>query len=447
MGALRAGYEVASGLTLVRRLGAGGMGTVWLAQSDKLKTEVVVKFLSESLTTDPDACARFSREVVATARVRSPHVVQLLDHGITESGVPFIVMELLEGQDLAKTLRQRKRLGPDEVYHIIEGVSAALTRAHALGIVHRDIKPANIFLCAAPRRPFVKLVDFGIARRLEDETITATDALIGTPTYMSPEQLSSSAVDHRTDLWALGVLTYHTLTGAPPFAGGHIAAIAHAIISEPRPKIRRLRPDLPLELDEWLERALANNADDRFQSASELADALARALGDFAVSTTKKMDARPRRSSAPPPSARSPAVVIQPTPSGPMLHPAESSPRFDTEGATLDPSSLTRPPHRSSSSRAKWTLVAVVVSALGLIGGAFRIGYGLRAPAQRAAPEESTTPSNATAPSTNVEGEPRIDAALASSDSVDAGARPASSRPTRSTKRSPRADIPDDIGF
>ena len=221
------------------------MGTVWVAHHAKLQCDVVVKFLSESLTSDAEACARFSREVIATVQVRSPHVVQTLDHGVTEGGVPYIVMELLEGQDLAKVLRARQYLRPDEVQHIIEGVAAALSKAHERGIVHRDIKPANVFMCNGNPRPFIKLVDFGIAKRLEDETMTATNALLGTPAYMSPEQLGGvHEIDHRTDLWALAVLAFHCLTGAPPFRGGHVANIAHSILNEPTPRATARRPAL-----------------------------------------------------------------------------------------------------------------------------------------------------------------------------------------------------------
>ena len=403
MGALKPGYDVTSDIALVRRLGAGGMGTVWLARHRKLQSEVVVKFLSESLTSDEDACARFSREVVATIQVRSPHVVQTLDHGVTEGGVPYIVMELLEGQDLAKVLRARGYLRPDEVQHIVGGVAAALSKAHERGIVHRDIKPANVFMCSASPRPFVKLVDFGIAKRLEDETMTATNALLGTPAYMSPEQMGGlGAVDHRSDLWALGVLAFHCLTGAVPFRGAHIANIAHAILNESTPRATQIRPDLPPAVDAWIERALAREPGDRFASAQEMAETLAMALGDLAHLTTSRLlqvgsgsnlglapqppaEVGLRPASHPfakPSTGRNLTGPVRPPLSGPMLMPSPSSPpsgpmAFDGVGATLGPSAITHSPYLSSP-RFKWWVMGAAAAAVVLIGGAFRVGYGLR---------------------------------------------------------------------
>lgn len=395
MGALKPGYQVTNELVLVRRLGAGGMGTVWIANHTKLQTEVVIKFLSEQLTSDQDACERFSREVAATLQVRSPHVVQTLDHGITESGVPYIVMELLEGSDLAKVMRQRKTLRPDEVMHIVEGVASALTKAHDRGIVHRDIKPANIFLCAATPRPFVKLVDFGIAKRLEDESMTATNALLGTPAYMSPEQMGGTRpVDHRTDLWALGVLVYHALTGNPPFRGAHIANIAHAILQEPTPKLTPLRPELPPAIDAWLEKALAREPEYRFQNARDLADSLALALGDFAYSTTRRMqtglgvqvaigpNGAPMvltpGTAAPVASLPQETLPLAQSGSNPALMMPPGTPTsIDGVGQTLGPSAITYNPY-GAGSRLKYWVFGMAAMGVLLIGMAFRVGYGLR---------------------------------------------------------------------
>jgi len=356
------------------------MGTVWVAEHAKLQSEVVVKFLSESLTSDAEACERFSREVVATVQVRSPHVVQTLDHGVTEGGIPYIVMELLEGHDLGKVLRVRKFLRPDEVQHIIEGVAAALAKAHERGIVHRDIKPANVFLCNGSPRPFVKLVDFGIAKRLEDETMTATNALLGTPAYMSPEQMGGTReIDHRSDLWALAVLTFHCLTGAPPFRGAHVAGIAHAIFNEATPRVTAQRPELPLAIDAWMERALARKPEERFSSAREMADTLALALGDLAYLTTNRLLQVGGNPFAPP------ARPSQPTPTGAMLAPTPSVGGFDGVGATLGPSAITHSPY-TASPRLKWWVMGSAALAVVLIGGAFRVGYNLRHEAPPAFP-------------------------------------------------------------
>ena len=403
MGALKPGYPVTSELTLLRRLGAGGMGSVWVARHAKLGADVVIKFLSEALAADEDACERFQREVTATAQVRSPHVVQMIDHGITESGVPYLVMEQLEGNDLAKTMRTGGALRADEVQHIIDGLANALTKAHERGIVHRDIKPANIFMCQAEPRPFIKLVDFGIAKRLEDESMTATNALLGTPAYMSPEQMSGqSAVDHRSDLWALGVLAYHTLTGKPPFRGAHIAHIAHAIFHEGTPRVTSVRPDLPPDVDYWMEKALSLDPKNRFQNARELADALAQAFGERAYLTTKQLHAAqvgptphvvppvaptPRSSGAPRVRVESGGIVIQQTPSGAVVHTpgstAHLSPSslagtnlvngYEGEGATFGPSAITHSPY-TSSPRLKWWVMGTAALGVVLAFVAFRVG-------------------------------------------------------------------------
>ena len=285
MGPLEPGYQVTSELVLLRRLGEGGMGTVWLARHAKLGIEVVVKVLSDHLVSRPEARERFLREITSTIQVRGPHVVQTLDHGVTESGVPYIVIELLEGQDLSQVIRERGALPASEVQHIVEGVASALTTAHEKGVIHRDIKASNVFLCTANPRPFVKLVDFGIAKRLDDETMTSTNAALGTPSYMSPEQWSGAAVDHRTDLWSLGVLTYFALTGTHPFRGANLANIVSAIALERTPTITAYKSDLPVALDAWLEHALARDPDKRFSSAREMADALAAALGSSTMAS------------------------------------------------------------------------------------------------------------------------------------------------------------------
>ena len=398
------------------------MGTVWIAHHQRLGVEVVVKFLSEQLAANAEACERFSREARATLRVRSPHVVQMLDHGFTDRGIPFIVMELLEGNDLARTLRDQGSLRPDEVQHVVDGLAAALSKAHERRIVHRDIKPANVFMCAASPRPFIKLVDFGISKRLEDDSMTANHAVLGTPAYMSPEQvLADGDIDHRADLWSLGVITYHMLAGEPPFRGGHVANIAQAILKGPRPKITPFRSDLPAAMDAWMERALAVDPDHRFQSAQEMAEALAVAFGDLAYAGTRSSSSGRNRSSASPsgeaPAAgrnvlgpatepllrvapdisRPPPMTIQTpgnglAPSGfvtPPPMPPPYAPSIDSLGHSYGPAVLSYPPHEPAS-RLKWWVMGTTAVFVVLIGVAFRVGYGLRQTVPPAAAAVST---------------------------------------------------------
>jgi serine/threonine-protein kinase len=269
-------------LRLVRKLGAGGMGAVWLADHLALSTQVVVKFVSEKLAWSSEAMARFSREASAASQVKSPHVVQMLDHGVTETGLPYIVMELLEGHDLADHLTPAG-LPPREVVPIITQLGRALTRAHERGIVHRDIKPSNVFLCEmGGGELFVKLLDFGVAKQ-ESATKpgeeTRTGALVGSPYYMSPEQLmGDKSVDYRSDLWSLGVLAFEALTGTRPFLGETVGALTMQVHAPALPRPTQRNPALPHAIDAWFEKACAREPGARFQSAKELADSLATAL-------------------------------------------------------------------------------------------------------------------------------------------------------------------------
>lgn len=279
MGALAPGLKVTPDLRLIRRLGHGGMGSVWVAQHARLEAEVVVKFLLDAHLGDEGIRARFLREVSAAAQVRSPHVVQTLDHGITEDGVPFIVLELLEGEDLLQVLNARERLHLDEAALVIESLASALTKAHERGIVHRDIKPANVFLCSGGKNWHVKLVDFGIAKRVDDPNLSMSGEMVGTPTYMSPEQFEGKRdVDHRSDIWALGALAYHLLVGKPPFRGESVAQVALKVFQGQFIPPSVVRPELPVGLDPWFARACAQLPADRFQSARDLADAFTAAL-------------------------------------------------------------------------------------------------------------------------------------------------------------------------
>ncbi len=274
---------VTSSVRLVRPLGEGGMGSVWVAYHEALRTEVVVKFISSDLKNSKEATERFSREAAAASQVKSPHVVQTFDHGISNDGVPYIVMELLEGRDLGAHLDVHGRCPPELVLEIVVQLSRALDKAHARGIVHRDIKPGNIFLCDTGGEVFVKLLDFGIAKGVDVPRIdsaTKTGAMIGSPFYMSPEQiLGSKDVDHRSDLWSVGVVAFEALTGKKPFDAETMGGLAIRIHSEPLPLPSKSNHALPPAVDAWFMRACARNVAERFGSAKEMAEALARALG------------------------------------------------------------------------------------------------------------------------------------------------------------------------
>jgi serine/threonine protein kinase len=262
---------------LERMLGQGGMGSVWQAEHLGLRAPVAVKLMDPLVTQNADALARFHREAHAAAMIRSPHVVQVLDHGVDEAThTPFIVMELLEGETLGECLMREQMLSPARTAAILGDVCRALARAHQAGIIHRDLKPDNIFLVSDDRE-YAKVVDFGVAKSRPYSVGaggTRTGALIGTPYYMSPEQISGSKqIDGRSDLWSVAVIACECITGRRPFQEETIGGLALAICTRPVPRALELGPVNP-SFDRWLARALNRNPAERFQTARELADSL-----------------------------------------------------------------------------------------------------------------------------------------------------------------------------
>ncbi len=277
---------VASGHILAHKyrlevlIGRGGMGSVWRAEHLGLNAPVAVKLLDaggSALT--PELLQRFYREARAAANIRSPHVVQILDHGVDELlGVPFIVMELMEGETLAQRLARAGRLDLADVAHVLTHVARALARAHEAGIVHRDLKPDNVFLVRNEDEVVAKVLDFGIAKAqahaLDKEGATRTGAVMGTAYYMSPEQISGTRdVDLSTDLWAFGVVACECLTGRRPFDAETIGGLALKICAEPVPAPSSLGP-VPSGFDQWFFRIVNRDPTRRFTSAREAADAL-----------------------------------------------------------------------------------------------------------------------------------------------------------------------------
>lgn len=276
---LSPGAVVSDKLRLEALLGQGGMGSVWLARHLALDTEVAVKFIRpERAAADPRLRQRFAREAKAAARITCPHVVQITDYGVAED-TPYIVMERLRGTSLGQRL-ERAALSFEGVRSLVKQVASALSSAHRLGIVHRDIKPQNIFLLEGEALR-VKVLDFGVAKVVTEDSqvpdgtgLTETGTVIGSPPYMSPEQLEGrSDVDHRADLWSLGIVTYQAVTGQLPFTGGSFVAVGAAVLRGVYVPARELRPGLPPAVDHWLAKALALPPDDRFVSAEEMAEA------------------------------------------------------------------------------------------------------------------------------------------------------------------------------
>jgi eukaryotic-like serine/threonine-protein kinase len=276
------GQRISDTVCLKRQIGEGGMASIWLAEDSSLGRDVAVKFLSPTLCNRDEAHERFHQEAGAIALIESPHVPKVYCEGTLPDGTPFIVMELLEGEDLEVYLTAHGPLSLSQTVLLLSQLASAVSAAHAVGIVHRDIKPENIFLTGPfsrkdHARVVTKLLDFGIAKVGLDDLrgMTKPGAILGTPSYMSPEQLlSSSSVDEKSDLWSLGVVAYLALTGRLPFSGESFGAVCVAIHSGTFPLVSVLRPELPMALDAWFQRALHPSPAARFRTARDLADAL-----------------------------------------------------------------------------------------------------------------------------------------------------------------------------
>ncbi len=252
------------------------MGSVWVGRHLGLDVPIAIKFMSLALDAQT-ARARFDREARALASLRSPHVVQVLDCG-SAGDAPFIVMELLEGEDLGQRLARASRLELSEVSDLVTQLAKGLELAHDAGIVHRDLKPSNVFLARVGNDEIVKILDFGVAKetRLDaPDTETTTGTVVGSPSYMSPEQARGGRIDKRSDLWSLAVVIFQALTGQRPFAGPSLGDVLVRICTDPLPIATKLAPGLPPAIDVFFERALCRSPDGRFPDAGSLARALA----------------------------------------------------------------------------------------------------------------------------------------------------------------------------
>ncbi|GBD32048.1 MAG: hypothetical protein KatS3mg081_2236 [Gemmatimonadales bacterium] len=296
-------------------IGRGGMGVVFSARDLKLKRRVAIKVLPPELAFRAEIRTRFLREAETAARLSHPHIVPI--HAVGEADdLVYFVMAYVDGESLAARLRRRKRLPPEEVRRIMKETADALGIAHAMGVIHRDIKPDNILLEGTRRR--VVVTDFGIAKALSEGgagTLTGTGVVIGTPSYMSPEQAAGERdIDARSDIYSLGLVGYEMLAGEPPFQAATVPGILMKQISEPAPDIKKVRPDCPDDLAYAIMRCLEKKPEDRWPTA----DALRRAL--------ESRSAVPVRRAAPSSLGRSPK------PSGPPAESPSKLPEAQTPG-------------------------------------------------------------------------------------------------------------------
>ncbi len=278
--------SVASGALLAgkyrieRTLGEGGMGVVLAATNEALRQRVAIKLLRSGALANAKALGRFEREARAAASLRSEHVARVLDVGKLEDGRPYMVMEYLEGQDLGDVIEHGGDLPIGDAVDYVLQACEAVAEAHAAGIIHRDLKPKNLFLSlTVDGRPLVKVLDFGISKiedEAEDMSLTRTTEIIGSPSYMSPEQLrASKQVDLRTDIWALGVILFELLTKKLPFEATTVTELVAVVLTDPLPELRVVRPDVPPELAAAVGRCLEKKREDRYASVADLVRAIA----------------------------------------------------------------------------------------------------------------------------------------------------------------------------
>jgi serine/threonine protein kinase len=308
------GETLAGRYRVERLLGAGGMGVVVAATHLELGQRVALKFLLPFALHNPEAVARFLREARAAVQIVSEHVARVTDVGRLDNGAPYMVMEYLEGVDLSQYPRHPPIPVETAVGFVLQACEA-IAVAHSLGIVHRDLKPANLFLTTRPDgSQLVKVLDFGISKLLEAEhgavDLTRTAALLGSPLYMSPEQIESSrSVDVRTDVWALGTILHDLLTGQPPFPGDSFGAVFAAVLKSPPSPLRAFRPDVPERLERVVLTALEKEPARRFPNVGELALALAEFAPGSRVSVDRARGVLSRAGSSSPPGVGGVAAV------------------------------------------------------------------------------------------------------------------------------------------
>jgi serine/threonine-protein kinase len=315
---VKPGDVLAEKYRVERVLGVGGMGVVVAATHIELEQRVALKFLLPEAAGSAELEERFVREGKAVAKLRSEHVTKILDVGRLETGAPYMVMELLEGRDLGTVLREARPLRVEEAAGFVLQACEAVAEAHAAGIVHRDLKPANLFLTRrVDGSGLVKVLDFGISKSLDPAvagglSLTHTSAVLGSPMYMSPEQLRNARnVDARCDIWALGVIVYELLARRTPFLADTLTELCFKVAQETPPRLKELRPEVPDELDAVVMRCLEKDPDKRIGSVAELARAIApfapaseRALADRISNigparSTTATDSQPGTNTAP----------------------------------------------------------------------------------------------------------------------------------------------------
>jgi serine/threonine-protein kinase len=380
-----------------RVLGRGGMGVVVAATHVELDQRVALKFLLPEAMESIEVVERFAREARAAVKIESEHVARVIDVGKLENGLPYMVMEYLHGRDLAAELDDHGKLTIENTLDYVLQACEAIAQAHALGIIHRDLKPANLFVTTRPDgTTCIKVLDFGISKvgltgaSPAEMSLTQTAAIMGSPTYMSPEQMRASRdVDPRADIWALGVILYELLTGQPPFVGGTMPELCASILKDAPEGIRGVRPDVPVALEAAILRCLEKNPAARFANVAELASALV----DYAPKRARisaERTARVLRGAGIKTASLAPLVSHAPEPA-----PAPVAVATATAGAWSQVESKPEVSRsKSNSGAAKWAIAGGI--ALAGVGGL--VAWQMRASAPIVATTVLANPSADTSP-------------------------------------------------
>ena len=370
---------------IVKLIGEGGMGRVFQARQVSMNRMVALKILRAQLASDEQLLARFQQEAMSVSRLRHPNTITVYDYGKTEDGYLFMAMELLGGRSLFGLLRHEKRIALSRALHIMEQVCGAVGEAHKMGIVHRDLKPENIQIDEVASDPdYAKVLDFGIAKIIHGDgdtvggkTLTMAGAIFGTPHYMSPEQVHGLRVDHRTDVYSLGVILYEILTGVPPFDGATPMAVMMAQASKPPPDIRDFEgAEVTDTIAELINHCLVKERDDRCDSVPDLLERIRAAqyeIGDMSSTSARAYassglhridDNGERRNSRPPSGRQQPQPRPTPAPSIDTQADSNRTPELTGALATLPPGAdddLTI----AGGGAAKWVSLALLCVALG----------------------------------------------------------------------------------
>nr|WP_240963451.1 protein kinase [Antrihabitans stalactiti] len=383
-----------AGYTIERRLGSGGMGSVYLARHPRLPRMEALKLLNSEHSSSTMSRTRFEREADLAARLHHPNIVAVHDRGV-EGDQLWIAMQYIEGTDVAGLVAAGTNvLSPGRAVAIVHGAAKGLDHAHRFGMLHRDVKPANILVTAAPDEDSGEralISDFGIARSMEEtRQLTIAGEVIATIAYAAPEQLQGHAVDHRADIYALGATLYEMLTGFHPYPRKNMIAVVTAHLEEPPPRVTTVRPQLPPEIDAVIARALAKNPQHRYDSCRDLAIAAARALS-IQLPTNNRAD--------PPPQTQRRMVHRQPTPPPrPTLPPPRPTPPPQPTRPPQQPPAPTTPPAKSR--RPMWIAIAAAAVLVFIVGG---VAFAMRSSSDSSTAAATSTTRAATkssAPST-----------------------------------------------